>query len=99
MSDFTTMLTALQGKKIDGYVSELPGAKSAVTANPDLTYIVFEEGKGFEASEDDVAVAVGIRKGSNLVNDLNAALSAITPEMREDLMLWAVENQPLTAEE
>ena len=46
-----------------------------------------------------MAVAVGIRKGSNLVNDLNAALSAITPEMREDLMLWAVENQPLTAEE
>jgi len=98
MADFTTMLIALQGKKIDGYVSELPGAESAVTANPELTYIRFDEGKGFVASEDDVAVAVGVRKGSNLVNDLNAALSAITPEMREQLMIWAVENQPLTAE-
>ena len=99
MSDFTTMLTALQGKKIDGYVSELPGAKSAVTANPDLTYIVFDEGKGFEASEDDVAVSIGIRKGSNLASDVNAALKAITQDDRDALMQWALENQPLTAEE
>jgi len=98
MADFPTMIIALQGKKIDGYVSELPGAESAITANPDLTYIRFEEGKGFEASEDDVAVSLGIRKGSNLAEDLNSALKAITAEDRKELMLWAVENQPLSEE-
>jgi len=98
MADFTTMIVALQGKKIDGYVSELPGAKSAVVANPDLTYVRFDDGKGFTASEDDVAVSVGIRKGSNLMDDLNSALSAITDADREDLMLWALDNQPLSAE-
>ena len=40
------MIVALQSDTIDGYVSELPGAKSAVFANSDLTYVTFEEGQG-----------------------------------------------------
>jgi ABC-type amino acid transport substrate-binding protein len=96
MSDFPTMIAALQGGKIDGYVSELPGAVSAVTANSDLTYIRFDEGNGFTASEDEVAVAVGIRKGSNLADETNSALALITQTDREELMQWAVDNQPLS---
>jgi putative lysine transport system substrate-binding protein len=96
MADFPTMIAALQAGKIDGYVSELPGAVSASAANSDLHYIRFDDGSGFTASEDEVAVAVGIRKGSNLADNLNAALASVSLADREELMQWAVDNQPLS---
>jgi putative lysine transport system substrate-binding protein len=67
-----------------------------VTGNSDLSYVRFAEGQGFTASDDDIAVSVGVRKGSNLVEDLNTALAAITAEDRETLMDWAITNQPLS---
>jgi len=96
LESFPAMITSLQGGKIDGYVCELPAAKSAVVGNSDLTYIRFAEGQGFVASDDEIAVSVGIRKGSNLADALNNALSAITEEDRGTLMEWALANQPLS---
>ena len=96
MGDFPTMIVALQAGTIDGYISELPGAVSAQSSNSDLTYVQFESGKGFVASEDDIAVAIGVRKGSTLTSYLNAALAAISESERQSLMNWAVENQPVS---
>ena len=48
MENFPAMIVALNSGKIDGYVSERPGAMAAETANPNLKYITFEKGKGFE---------------------------------------------------
>jgi hypothetical protein len=90
------MIVALQSDTIDGYVSELPGAKSAVFANSDLTYVTFEEGQGFAASEDELSIAVGLRKGSNLVEEINKILANISDDMRQELMDGAIERQPLS---
>ncbi len=98
METFPAMITALKAGAIDGYVSELPGAVSAVAANPELTFVEFAEGQGFTASTDDTAVAVALQKGSPLVEKINEILATITPEQREALMQWAVDNQPLAAE-
>lgn len=95
METFPAMITALKAGAIDGYVSERPGAVSAVAANPELTFVAFEAGAGFEASLDDTAVAVALQKGSALVDQINEILATITPEQREELMQWAVDNQPL----
>ena len=89
------MITALEAGAIDGYVSERPGAVSAVASNPELTFVEFAEGQGFTASLDDTAVAVALQKGSPLVDKINEILATITPEQREELMQWAVDNQPL----
>jgi len=96
MDTFPAMISSLQSGKIDGYVSELPGAVSAAQSNTDLTYIQFAEGNGFTASEEDVAIAVGVRDGSNLVDSINKALDKITDQDRKDLMDWAIKNQPVT---
>lgn len=96
MNDFPTMIVALQAGTIDAYVSELPGAVSAKAANSDLTYVEFEQGKGFQASDDDVSVAVGVRKGSNLTASINTILEAVTEQMRDEYMNTAVKNQPVT---
>ncbi len=97
MEDFPTMILAVQSGKIDGYISEKPGAKSAVASNPDLTFVEFLEGSGFETSPDDTAIAVAINKGKeDLVAKINEILGDISIETREQLMLEALENQPLS---
>ena len=96
MPTFPAMIVALASGKIDGYVSELPGAKSAVASNPDLTYVEFEEGKGFTYSPDDAAIAIGLAKGSDLLEPINEVLAGISEEERLELMAQAVQNQPLS---
>ena len=96
MDTFPAMIVALQSGKIDGYISERPGALSATAANSELTFITFGEGKGFQASDDDVAISVGLKKGSKLNDQINKILAGISTEKREQMMLDALKNQPLS---
>ena len=94
MTDFPAMRVALQSGVIDGYVSERPEGISASMANSDFTYVVFEEGNGFQYEVNDTAIAAGLKKGSPLLEDVNAALANITAEERQKLMEDAIANQP-----
>ena len=94
MDTFATMLVALGAGAIDGYVSERPGAESAVATNPNLTYVAFAEGMGFECDPADTTIAVGIAKGSELTAQVNAALATISEEERVQIMADALAAQP-----
>ncbi|MDF2535304.1 MAG: transporter substrate-binding protein, partial [Bacillales bacterium] len=94
MEDFPTMIVALNSGKIDGYISEKPGAVSASAVNSNLTFISFNADKGFETSDDDVAIAVGLKKNSNLTKKINEILSSVSQADRDELMQSALENQP-----
>jgi len=97
METFPAMIVALESGSIDGYISERPGAVSAMESNPDLTFVEFPAGQGFEASEDDVAVAVGIAKGQeDLIAGINEILAGISDEERQEIMNAAVKNQPVS---
>ncbi len=97
LETFSALIVALESGKIDGYIAEVPAAKSAVSANPKLTYVAFPEGKGFEASMEDASIAVAFKKGnSELLDAVNKALLEISTEERETLMQNALENQPLS---
>lgn len=98
LSDFPTMISALMAGKIDAYVSERPGAMAAVAANPDLVYVSFEEGKGFNTSLEDTAVAIGLRKNSPLTEPLNEALSSISEDQRQAAMQTMIDFQNETGE-
>lgn len=95
METFPAMIVALRSGAIDGYVAEEPGAVADTTANPDLTYIKFEDGMGFTASEEDTSIAVGLAKGSDLLEPINAILAGIDQETRLQMMLDATARQPL----
>ena len=95
MDDFPTMVVALASGKIDAYTSERPGAESAAAANPELTYLVFEGDSGFQYSYDEVSVSVGIAKGNELLEPINAALAGISDDARQLLMEQALANQPI----
>ncbi len=95
METFPAMIVALRSGAIDGYIAEEPGAVADTTANPDLSYVKFDEGQGFAASEEDTSIAVGLAKGSELLAPINAALSGIDNETRLQMMLDATARQPL----
>lgn len=92
MDNFPAMRVALQSGMIDGYVSERPEAVSAEAANPDFKMVVFED--GFVTSPDDTAIAVGLRKGSDLTDKINEVLKGISEEERVAIMDEAIKNQP-----
>ena len=95
METFPAMIVALNSGSIDGYIAERPGAVANVTTNTELTFVSFEEGNGFEASEEDVSIAVGLRKGSELTAKINEILAGIPQEERQQLMDQAVQNSLL----
>lgn len=95
MESFPAMIVALRSGAIDGYVAERPGAEADTTANPDLGYVLFDEGQGFVASESDVSIAVGLKKGSELAAPINEVLMGIDQETRVQMMLDATARQPL----
>ena len=94
MDTFPTMIVALNAGAIDGYISERPGAESAIATNPDLTYVAFEAGNGFECDPADTTVAVGVAKGSELTAKINEALASISAEERVSIMEEALAAQP-----
>lgn len=94
MEDFPAMRVALESGIIDGYVSERPEGVSASAANQNYVMVEFEEGQGFVASDDDVAIAVGMKKGNPDIEKINEILAGITEEQRKALMDDAIINQP-----
>ena len=92
LDDFPTMIVALTSGKIDGYVSERPGAISAVATNDNIMYIAPDP--GFVYEPDDAAIAVGLKKGSPLLADINDIIAGISKDERELIMEQAVLNQP-----
>jgi putative lysine transport system permease protein len=86
LDSFPTMITALTAGSVDAYVSEKPGAMAAVAANPDLTYVEFAEGQGFDLGEVTSDIAVATRKDSPLTDIMNQALATIPTADRDQLM-------------
>ncbi len=96
MENFPAMIVALNAGRIDGYISERPGAVSAMESNDNLTFIVFDENQGFVTNDDDTAIAVGIKKGrDDLKAQINEILAQITKEERQQIMDDCVARQPL----
>ncbi len=91
MEDFSSIISSLSAGKIDCYVSEKAAALTAVHTNPDLMYIEFEDGKGFNFSEDQIAVRIGVKKGDSLKEKINEALENISESERKNMMDYAVE--------
>ncbi len=85
--DFDSMLIALKSGAINGYIAEEPTALDVCGKNQDLAYIPLKNNDtGFTATDADTAIAVGCKKGSELVERMNGVLSGITDEQKSALM-------------
>lgn len=92
MDNFPAMRVALESGMIDGYVSERPEGVSAQSANDHFKMVEFKD--GFKTSDDDTAIAVGIKKDSDLKDKINKTLTGISEEERTKIMDTAIKNQP-----
>lgn len=96
LPDFAALTQALASGSIDGYVCEKPGAESAVAANSEFTFIEFAEGNGFTCDPADASIAVAMRKGSSLTEEINKVIASLTTEQKESLMKECIARQPVS---
>lgn len=93
-SAYPDMVISLKSKEADAITAEVPVAQGVVAANPDLTYITFEEGNGFDI---DNSISIGLKEGtrdSEEFKRIQTALDGISQEKRLEFMKKAVENAP-----
>lgn len=94
MADFSTMFIALGAGTIEGYVAEEPTAMS-VFQDSAYDYVrLVNNDTGFKVENDDVSIAVGIKKGSDLKEKINSALSGFSTEDQKKLMEQMVKIAP-----
>lgn len=95
LSDFTTMLLALSAKTIDGYVAEEPTAMAYCTDASDYTYVRYiNNDNGFTVPVEDTCIAVGVKKGSELLSKINEYLATFSDSARTELMQNMVDISP-----
>ncbi len=86
LADFSTMFIALGAGTIEGYVAEEPTAM-AVCEDPAYGYVAFvNNDTGFKVADDDVSIAVGVKKGSELKDKINGVLADFNTDAQKELM-------------
>lgn len=94
LADFSTMLIALKAGTIEGYVAEEPTAMD-VCQDAAFNYIPFVNNEtGFKVEPDEVSIAVGVKKGSELTEKINSALEGFDAAAQKELMGKMVASSP-----
>lgn len=87
LPEFADLLTALKAGTIDGYVAEEPTAIEVCLGDDSLDYLhLVNNETGFSATDADVGIAVGLKTGNELRDQINAILAEISTETRAELM-------------
>jgi ABC-type amino acid transport substrate-binding protein len=95
LGDVPTIVTGIKSGTYDATILELPVAVAITAANPELTYIEFASGNGFNVAYEDSAVAIAVRQSDvSLLAQINAILATISETTRETWMLNAINRQP-----
>lgn len=95
LSDVPTIVTAINAGTYDATILELPVAIAVCDSNPELTYIQFTTGNGFDVSYEDSAVSIAVRQADvTLLAEINTILATINADTRESWMVSAIDRQP-----
>ena len=91
------MLVALESDKVDYVVTDMPTAKAALIAYPDLTILDFTAtDDDFEVSDEDINIGISVKKGnSELLDKINSVLETMSTDDYEKMMDEAISVQPL----
>lgn len=94
--DFSEMIIALKANSIDGYVAEVPGATADCNANSEFMYIPLVNNETGFTIEDlsNVTLAVGVKKGSDMLARVNGVIDAMAQDELNNLMTEAVAQAP-----
>ena len=90
------IIVAVQSGKADFGLLDTPSCMSACATNANLSYIEFEEGKGFvlpQGQSNDMGIAVRM-DDADLLNGINNALADFDSQMKQEFMQKAVNESP-----
>ncbi len=95
------MLVALDAKKCDIVVTDMPTAMAACVAYPNFVLLDFTGSEDdFEVSEEEINIGVSMQKGNDELREaINGVLSEMTTDDYEEMMNEAIAVQPLSDEE
>jgi putative lysine transport system permease protein len=99
MQNFSAMRVALESAIIDGYVTERPEGVTAQKANSHFKMVEFSQDGGFQTSEEDTAIAVGVRKGDPNLAAINEYLNNFSVDEQNALMDKEIGFQPMSDDE
>lgn len=84
MADFSAMRVAIESGKMDAYVAERPEGLSAELANDVFKMVELE--KGFTVDPNDTSIAIGLNKGSKLLQPINNILNTSFAKDRKSVV-------------
>ena len=92
------MLVALESGRTDIVVTDIPTAKAAVVAYPDLKILDFTDtDNNFKVSDEDVNIGISVKKGNKeLLDGINSVLANMTEKDFDSMMEEAIKVQPLS---
>lgn len=95
LADFSTMLIALDAGTIEGYIAEEPTAM-AVCADGKYEYIpLVNNDTGFEVPVEDTCIAVGVKKGAEIIAPINEFIATFGTDAQRTLMEEMVALSPV----
>lgn len=94
------MLVALESGRTELVVTDIPTAKAACIAYPDMKILDFTDtDDNFEVSDEDINIGISVKKGNTeLLDKINGVLKKMTVEDYEKMMDEAIKVQPLSNE-
>lgn len=92
------MLVALESGRTDLVVTDMPTAKAAVVAYPDLKILDFTgTDDDFEVSDEEINIGISVQKGNEeLLDAINGVLADMTEDDYNEMMDEAISVQPLS---
>lgn len=93
LPDMSSVVVALESGRIDATIAEKPMALAALTTNPDLKMLTFEE--GYDVDKSITSISVAVKKGDKeRLDAFNKTLADISDETRDEWMETAISQQP-----
>ena len=97
LSGLPELFVAVSSGKVDGIITGLSEAQSACMSNPDLTWVTFDEGKGFDVELSALCAAVPIAKSNTeLKEKIDAVIATLDHDTQMEMMTTALNVQPLS---
>ena len=92
------MLVALESGRTDLVVTDMPTAKAACVAYPDLKLLDFTDtDDDFKVSDEEINIGISVQKGNTeLLDGINSVLATMTVDDFNSMMDEAISVQPLS---
>ncbi len=96
LESYPYLIASLKNGEADAITAETPVGLGAITAHSDLALVEFAPGEGFDIDLSTTSVSIAVAKGNTeLLNEVQTALDAISEEQRATYMEEAIVRQPV----